>query len=1261
MGISGHQNLPGVVETVNEIMKIMRSLPPRPTIDDVDAAMSVVKTADSEEQAKLDEISEQRKPPDVPDELFGILQEVRKNMVVLQAKEQRKEALYVIDLDKSLQAFDELIQRTSEVVSGDSQKEKDDGFGVSVISSGRKSYIADDSFLKKKKKEETQEADAPKGLPRSSSLKAFLSPDDNADKLSLIKVASVIENIVKTGADVLDLQGKLMDQIEWLPLSLGKLSDIIELNLSENRLVALPSNISSLKCLTKLDIHSNQLINLPEAIGELSSLVGLDLHANRLKSLPASIGNLINIVNLDLSSNELTVLPDAIGNLTKLKRLNVETNELEELPYTIGSWTSLIELRLDFNQLKALPEAVGKLENLETLTLHYNRVKGLPTTMGSLSKLKELDVSFNELQLVPENLCFATSLVKLNVGRNFADLRSLPRSIGNLEMLEELDISNNQIRVLPDSFRFLSKLRVFHADETPLEVPPKHVVKLGAQAVVEYMADLVKKDTSPVVAAKKKKKGFWSWTTIYFSEGRYSRHWSSPSVRSPSKPQKGKESTKEWVARRFYTHQPARAERNSTSSVPDHVKASAPIVNKGAFNTSARDHSDSDTDKARYLGKPAIFFRRSLVDSQAEKFKFCLVGKFPKWRPGLSKIRDWIASKWKLRGEWSISLLDHRHVFIRLDDESDMLQVWARNRWFIGGHPMRVFKWFPTFVPSNEEPSSAAVWVSLPYLPLAFYQEELLFPIASLAGKRLPSYCSNCRLQGHSTKGCRAERSDSENRTEKHKSSPKVVSHASRRRISPIVEDDKESIEDDKESRQSLLLGSAQTSPGTVKGKEIVESIAPECISDDPSREGLLSCAAPVEQLFPAENFDGMANGETDVSGKSVHLVTEDDDRKGLGRHSETENFRPRRSETLHSGCQTLSWKENEPKEVVPKDMMLSPLREYKFSEIKKMVKSFRDITGEGAFGVVYKGKLPDGQQVAVKVFKEGDNDIFNNDFFNNDFFNEMQMGSAICHGNIVRLMGFCCEGPNRVLVFEFMPNGSLRDLIHNKESKAARLGFKRRTSLLQIAIEIARGLEHLHLSCDPPILHLDLKPANVLLDAELRPKICDFGCARRWDFSDTITVRGTFGYAAPEYVAQGRASASSDVYSYGIVLLEMALRREPVDRYRSKGDTLLIDWVRRKVTPTGRIPGVELDETKRKMIVAGVWCARDDPSRRPSLGHVVDFLGGSVDEYVPRKILETRPQRWNNILWRKWLEFGKEKRGRSVRATITEERRNTE
>ncbi|XP_059656758.1 plant intracellular Ras-group-related LRR protein 5-like [Cornus florida] len=507
MGIPPNKDPPpAYVETVEEIMRTYRSLPPRPTIEEVEAAISVVKTVNAEQETRLEEISNQVGPQGVPPELFSLLQQVRKNVVLFQSHEQRKEAMHLVELDKMFERFDELIQRASGLVSGDTQMEKQSDLGDPVLEIGREAVMIKDRVAEEPK------VDDLKGLIRSSSAKAitvFSLGEADEERLSLMKVAALIEKTAKSGALVLDLQGKLMDKMEWLPVSLGKLTDITELNISDNRIMALPSTICYLRALTKLDVHSNQLINLPNSFGELLNLTDIDLHANKLKSLPPSFSNLVNLMNLDLSSNQFTHLPDIIGNLISLERLSVETNELQEVPYTIGSCSSLIELRLDFNQLRALPEAIGKLGCLEVLTLHYNRIKGLPTTMGNLLKLRELDASFNELESIPESLCFAVSLEKLNVGKNFADLRALPRSIGNLEMLEELDICDDQITMLPDSFRLLSKLRVFRADETPLEVPPRQVTKLGAQAVVQYMADFVAKRELKSRLPKKKKRGFW--------------------------------------------------------------------------------------------------------------------------------------------------------------------------------------------------------------------------------------------------------------------------------------------------------------------------------------------------------------------------------------------------------------------------------------------------------------------------------------------------------------------------------------------------------------------------------------------------------------------------------------------------------------------------------------------------------------------------------------------------------------------------------
>ncbi|XP_031482113.1 plant intracellular Ras-group-related LRR protein 5-like isoform X2 [Nymphaea colorata] len=446
------------------------------------------------------------------------LQEMRRNLIMLRSHEQRKEVLFLLKRDKIFEGFDQLIQKASDMLVSS------EGHGIQVGS-----FVHETPVIKGETKKETGHEKAMSGVPTKDisddnqksvvsvdSVKPALVKDgENPEKLSLINLASLIEASQRSGVTELDLQGKLLDQMEWLPVSLGKLSNLVTLNLAENRIMVLPSTVGELKSLVKLDLHSNQLMNLPDSFGDLSSLVELDLHGNLLKYLPNAFRNLSSLTNLDLSTNQLSTLPETFGNLTRLRRLNIETNEFEELPHWIGLCSSLTELRADFNQLKALPEAIGKLETLEILTLHYNRIKRLPTTMASLVNLKELDVSFNELESLPESLCLVTSLVKLNIAKNFADLRSLPRSIGNLELLEELDISDNQIRVLPDSFGLLTKLRVLRADETPLELPPREIATLGAQEVVQYMAEHGRQKDRKVEPAKIN--WFWHWLLCLFS------------------------------------------------------------------------------------------------------------------------------------------------------------------------------------------------------------------------------------------------------------------------------------------------------------------------------------------------------------------------------------------------------------------------------------------------------------------------------------------------------------------------------------------------------------------------------------------------------------------------------------------------------------------------------------------------------------------------------------------------------------------------
>ncbi|KAK6127570.1 hypothetical protein DH2020_038688 [Rehmannia glutinosa] len=536
-------------EAVEEVMRIHRSLPARPGIEEVVAAKSLIQNVEREDELRLEGIAKQSKGKNVPDELFSILQEMQRHMIHFQSKKQKEEAQKLLDLEGVHLVFDEMIQRASECLQSYSGSQKSNknsssslansgAFSANVSNSTikpsttvkpslspgfyneEKASVAlsskDDSYLKKSKS--SFHVDDIGVRVRSGdifsvhrivdpTLKPAVASGQEDEKLSLIKLASRIELSAKKGNRELILQGKLSDQIEWLPDSIGKISSLI------TRIY--PKIGSKAFLFTNVGFTRNKIQELPESIGGLLNLLHLNLRGNQLTSLPATISRLVRLQELDLSSNGLPVLPETIGSLVGLKKLNVETNDIEEIPHTIGRCTSLKELHADYNRLKALPEAVGRIESLEILTVRYNNIKQLPTTMASLSSLRQLDVSFNELESIPESLCFATTLVKMDVSNNFADLQSLPRSIGNLEMLEELMSNNNQIRVLPDSFGLLTRLRVLNVEGNPLVVPPRDIVEKGAQAVVRYMADLVaQRDVKQRQPTKQKK----SWAIWFFSK-----------------------------------------------------------------------------------------------------------------------------------------------------------------------------------------------------------------------------------------------------------------------------------------------------------------------------------------------------------------------------------------------------------------------------------------------------------------------------------------------------------------------------------------------------------------------------------------------------------------------------------------------------------------------------------------------------------------------------------------------------------------------
>uniref|UniRef100_A0ACD5Z0U9 Uncharacterized protein n=1 Tax=Avena sativa TaxID=4498 RepID=A0ACD5Z0U9_AVESA len=213
-------------------------------------------------------------------------------------------------------------------------------------------------------------------------------------------------------------------------------------------------------------------------------------------------------------------------------------------------------------------------------------------------------------------------------------------------------------------------------------------------------------------------------------------------------------------------------------------------------------------------------------------------------------------------------------------------------------------------------------------------------------------------------------------------------------------------------------------------------------------------------------------------------------------------------------------------------------------------------IVGCGGFGLVYKSTLPDGRKVAVKRLSGDYSQI------EREFQAEVETLSRAQHQNLVLLEGYCKIGNDRLLIYSYMENGSLDYWLHERPDSGAQLDWQKR---LRIAQGSARGLAYLHLSCEPHILHRDIKSSNILLDENFEAHLADFGLARlvcAYDTHVTTDVVGTLGYIPPEYAQSPVATYKGDVYSFGIVLLELLTGRRPVDMCRPKGSRDVVSWV---------------------------------------------------------------------------------------------------
>ncbi|XP_062179721.1 proline-rich receptor-like protein kinase PERK1 [Phragmites australis] len=290
----------------------------------------------------------------------------------------------------------------------------------------------------------------------------------------------------------------------------------------------------------------------------------------------------------------------------------------------------------------------------------------------------------------------------------------------------------------------------------------------------------------------------------------------------------------------------------------------------------------------------------------------------------------------------------------------------------------------------------------------------------------------------------------------------------------------------------------------------------------------------------------------------------------------------------------------------------------FTYEELLRATDGFSDanLLGQGGFGYVHRGLLPNGKEIAVKQLKLGSGQG------EREFQAEVEIISRVHHKHLVSLVGYCISGGKRLLVYEFVPNNTLEFHLHGKDRPTMEWSTR-----LKIALGAAKGLAYLHEDCHPKIIHRDIKASNILLDFKFEAKVADFGLAKFTTDNNThvsTRVMGTFGYLAPEYASSGKLSEKSDVFSFGVMLLELITGRRPVDTTQTFMDDSLVDWARpllMRALEDGEYDalvdprlGKDFNPNEMaRMIACAAACVRHSARRRPRMSQVVRALEGDV------------------------------------------------
>ncbi|XP_048591730.1 probable serine/threonine-protein kinase PBL22 isoform X1 [Brassica napus] len=331
--------------------------------------------------------------------------------------------------------------------------------------------------------------------------------------------------------------------------------------------------------------------------------------------------------------------------------------------------------------------------------------------------------------------------------------------------------------------------------------------------------------------------------------------------------------------------------------------------------------------------------------------------------------------------------------------------------------------------------------------------------------------------------------------------------------------------------------------------------------------------------------------------------------------------------------------------------------RSFTFKELAAATKNFREdnMIGKGGFGSVFKGRLYSGQVIQAlcsivlkhlkrckKIYGNLNKTLQvvaikqlnpNGHQGNQEFIVEVLMLSVFSHPNLVTLIGYCTSGAQRLLVYEYMPMGSLEDHLFDLEPTQKPLSWNTR---MKIAVGAARGIEYLHCKISPSVIYRDLKSSNILLDKDFNPKLSDFGLAKVGPVGNrthvSTRVMGTYGYCAPEYAMSGKLTIKSDIYCFGVVLLELVTGREAIDLNKPNGEQYLVSWARQYLSEPKKF-GHLVDPLLRGnypkkclnyVIAITEMCLKEEANQRPTIGDVVvafEYIAAQSKSYEARRV----------------------------------------